>query len=382
MFYQMEALKGLCLQCMHQFGSRDSFVRYFIFRGSKICTSTRKGRFYFAEAYPADLIANVLEQKYAMFNNTSSPENTFLTACGTIGDNRLKDFFSYEVAFSTSLAIVVLSPVAVTGNALILVIIWQRTFVRSSFHILLSGLAFTDLCTGLISQPFFAAAYFTYFATHEADCHRLKLAFTLRTIGASSALYFIGCTILLLTILSIERWLHMSRRSLATSRGGQYFAMILLLLTPIPAVVFRVFATKSQMYGNKMSIAIIAIVLICYLTMSFAYFKVYRIIRHHQLLVQANEASQNFGRQAIDLAKFKKSIATIIYILLLFSFCFLPYVVSSGVYISLKFSSEIFVVDRVTTVVLFLSPSLNPGLYLWRMNDIRSGVRHLFNSSS
>ena len=91
MFYQMEALKGLCLQCMHQFGSRDSFFRYFIFRGSKICTSTRKGRFYFAVAYQADLIANVLEQKYAMFNNTSSPENTFLTACGTIGDNRLKD---------------------------------------------------------------------------------------------------------------------------------------------------------------------------------------------------------------------------------------------------------------------------------------------------
>ena len=366
---------------MHQFGSRDSFFRYFIFRGSKICTSTRKGRFYFAEAYQADLIANVLEQKYAMFNNTSSPENTFLTACGTIGDNRLKDFFSYEVAFSTSLAIAVLSPVAVTGNALILVIIWKRTFVRSSFHILLSGLAFTDLCTGLISQPFFAAAYFTYFATHGTDCHRLKLAFTLRTIGASSALYFIGCTILLLTILSIERWRHMSRRSLATSRGGQYFAMILLLLTPIPAVVFRVLATKSQMYGNKMSIAIIAIIFICYLTMSFAYFKVYRIIRHHQLLVQANEASQNFGRQAIDLAKFKKSIATIIYILLLFSFCFLPYVVSSGVYISLKFSAEIFVVDRVTMVVLFLSPSLNPGLYLWRMNDIRSGVRHLFNST-
>jgi len=317
-----------------------------------------------------------------MFNNTPSPEKNFFTTCGTIGDNRLKDFFSYEVAFSTSITIAVLSPVAVTGNALILVVIWKRTFVRSSFHVLLGGLALTDLCTGLISQPFFAAAYFTYFATQEANCHRLKLALTLRTIGACSALYFIGCTILLLTILSIERWLYMSRRSFVTSRGGQYLAVILLLLTPIPAVVFRVLATKSQKYGNKMSIAIVAIILICYLTMSFAYFKVYRIIRHHQQLVQADEASQNFGRQAIDLAKYKKSFATIIYILLLFSFCFLPYVVSSGVYISLKFSSEIFVVDRVTMVVLFLSPSLNPGLYLWRMNDIRNGVRQLFYSYS
>ena len=319
-----------------------------------------------------------------MFNNTPSPEKTFWTACGTIGDNRLKDFISssYEVAFSTSIAMAVLSPVAVTGNALILVVIWKRTFVRTPFHILLSGLALTDLCTGLISQPFFAAAYFTNFATKGADCHKLKLALTLRTIGACSALYFIACTILLLTLLSIERWLHMSRRSLVTWRVGQYFTVLLLLLTPIPVVVFRVLATKNQKYGNKMSITIVAIILICYLTTSFAYFKVYRIIRHHQQLVQAKEASQIFGRQAINIAKYKKSIATIIYVLLLFTFCFFPYVVSSGVYISLKFNSEILVADRVTMAVIFLSPALNPGLYVWRMNDIRNGVKQLFNSSN
>ena len=63
MFYQMEALKGLCLQSVHQFGSRDSFVRYFVFRCSKICISTRKERFYFIEVYSADLIANVQGQR-------------------------------------------------------------------------------------------------------------------------------------------------------------------------------------------------------------------------------------------------------------------------------------------------------------------------------
>ena len=320
-----------------------------------------------------------------MFNNTPSQEKTFCNnRLKDFGDNRLKDFSSssYEVAFSTAIAMAVLSPVAVMGNALILVVIWKKTFVRTPFHILLSGLALTDLCTGLISQPFFAAAYFTYFAVQGADCHKLKLALTLRTIGACSALYFIACTILLLTLLSIERWLHMSRRSLVTSRGGQYFTVVLLLLTPIPVVAFRVLATKNQRYGNKMSIAIVAIILICYLTTSFAYFKVYRIIRHHQQLVQANEASQIFGRQAINLAKYKKSIATIIYVLLLFTFCFFPYVVSSGVYISLRFNSEILVADRVTMVVLFFSPALNPGLYVWRMNDIRSGVRQLFYSGN
>ena len=99
-----------------------------------------------------------------MFNNTPSQEKTFCNnRLKDFGDNRLKDFSSssYEVAFSTAIAMAVLSPVAVMGNALILVVIWKKTFVRTPFHILLSGLALTDLCTGLISQPFFAAAYFT-----------------------------------------------------------------------------------------------------------------------------------------------------------------------------------------------------------------------------
>ena len=63
MYYQMEAWKVLCLQSVHQFGPRDSFVRYFVVRGSKICISTRKGKFYFIDVYSADLIANVHGQR-------------------------------------------------------------------------------------------------------------------------------------------------------------------------------------------------------------------------------------------------------------------------------------------------------------------------------
>jgi len=148
--------------------------------------------------------------------------------------------------------------------------------IRTPLHILLSG-----LCTGLIAQPFFAAAYFTYFATQEADYHKLKIALTLRTIGAGSALYFVVCTILLIALVSIERWLHMSRRSLITSRCGQYFTVVFLLLAPIPVVICRVLATESQTYGKIMSILIVTITLLCYLATLFAYSKVYRIIRHH-----------------------------------------------------------------------------------------------------
>ncbi len=274
--------------------------------------------------------------------------------------------------FATATAIAVLSPIAVAGNALILAAIWRKTFARTPFHIFLSGLAFTDLCTGLIAQPFTAADSLLY----EAYDRRIEHIIT-HTIGDSSAIYFISITVLLITLMSIERWLHMSRRSSVTSRRC-CFTVIILLLVPIPGVVFRVLVNEDETYEKHIYITTMALLFICYLATSFAYFKVYRIIRRHQQQVQANETSQNFGRQAIDLAKYKKSVASMLYVIFLFSLCFVPYIISAGVFINAPVTFETVVALRVSFVPLFLSSSLNPGLYVWRMNDIRNGVKRLF----
>ncbi len=276
----------------------------------------------------------------------------------------------YKLVFSTATILAVLSPVAVIGNALILAVIWKKTFARTPFHILLSGLAFTDLCTGLVAQPLVAAATLKYEGNPIVEYD------TMSTIGDSSAIYFISITVLLITLTSIERWLHMSRRSLVTSRRC-CFAVLMLLMIPIPAVVFRVLVNKNDTYERHTYIMTMALFFSCYLITSFAYFKVYRILRHHQQQVQANETSQSFGRQAIDLAKYKKSVASMLYIVVLFSFCFIPFIVSSGVFINVPITFETAVAIRVSSVLLFLSSSLNPGLYVWRMNDIRSGVKQL-----
>ena len=42
-------------------------------------------------------------------------------------------------------------------------------------------------------------------------------------------------------------------------------------------------------------------------------------------------------------------------------------------------SSELAVAFGVSILLLFLSSALNPGLYLWSMNDIRNGVKQLFH---
>ena len=69
---------------------------------------------------------------------------------------------------------------------------------------------------------------------------------------------------------------------------------------------------------------------------------------------------------------------SILYILLLFSVCFVPIVVCSGMSLSLGERPELGVAFGVSMLLLFLSSALNPGLYLWRMNDIRNGVKKSF----
>ena len=313
-----------------------------------------------------------------MFNTTTcSPlQNNFYTACSLDHGGRRCNSFMCAFDLSTFILIAVLSPLAVAGNVMTLVAIWKKTFQRTPFHILLSGLAFTDLLTGLIAQPFLAVNKFVYSSNPAIVIDKPAFAMALRVIGEVGATYFIAITIFLITLMSVERWLHMSRRSLVTSRRG-CFTVIILLLLPVPLVVTRSLHIINETKGSDLDSTIIALMLFCYLVTAFAYFKVYRIIRHHQQQVQSNETSQNFGHQAIDLAKYKKSVASMLYIILLFSICFLPYTVSSGVYIFVGYSLELYVINTISLLLLFLSSLLNPCLYFWRMNDIRNGVKQL-----
>ena len=277
---------------------------------------------------------------------------------------------------SSYIIIAVLSPVAVVGNSLILAAIWKKTFQRMRFHILLSGLAITDLCTGLFSQPFIAAAAFLNWEKPEAGIEQPLLVIVIQTIGDSSTTYFTGATLFIITLMSIERWLIMSRRSLATStKQGRCLTVTIVLLIPIPFAVFRSFDSVNQNFGTELNIITLCVMLICFLTTTVAYFNVFQIIRRHQLQVRANTLSQNFVPSAINFSKNKKSVVTILYILALFSICFLPYIAALGVCVNVDDdNSQIQVASSVTLALLFLSSSLNPCLYLWRMNDVRKGV--------
>ena len=240
-------------------------------------------------------------------SNTIYPQDHFSIPCGLkYGE---KECYSCKHAkFASYIIIIILCPAAVVGNALILAAIGRKTFQRTSFHVLLSGLALTDLCTGPITQPFYAGNALLYFTDLRADSHRSVLIKILSTISNVSIVYFGAVTLLIITLVSIiERWLHISRRSSVTSHRGCLTATVLLLI-PIPVGVFTTFNTINGTYDIEVDTASVAFILVCYVTTFSFYFKVLRIIRQHHQQVEGNQPSQNFGQPAINLAKYNSRI--------------------------------------------------------------------------
>ena len=215
------------------------------------------------------------------------------------------DKFRSVVIFSKATAIAMLSPVAVVGNAIILATVWRRTFPRTTFHILLSRIALNDLCTGLIAQSCYATSFLISPTKNSKVKDNPNLAAILHTVGEATAHFFVSVTILTITAMSIERWLYMSRSSFITSRR-RYFTLILMLFLPLPNVVIRVLIHQNFRYENIYEITMVSDISFCYIIILFAYYKVYKIIRHHQQQIKASEVpTQRFGQNAINMENTK-----------------------------------------------------------------------------
>lgn len=169
----------------------------------------------------------------------------------------------------------------------------------------------------------------------------------------------------------------MTRRSLVTVRRVVIITAVMLLL-PIPLAVYRVLSFTTGTQILTLDIYFVSIFLWCILVTSVAYFKVFRIIRRHQQQIQGNELSHNFGQSSINFSKYKKSVYTILFILIVFYIGYLPMFITLTVNVSSKKRSTLNTqILNVTIVLTFLSSSLNPLLYVWRMKDVRNEVTHL-----
>ena len=107
--------------------------------------------------------------------------------------------------------------------------------LRTPSYVLLAGLAFTDVCTGLLSLPSYVANKIT-----ELTGNR-KIICTTALINISVTLFFSNLTVVVIVMSAVERWLYMSRRSLLTVRRVVIlYITFLLMIIPFVAVAISI----------------------------------------------------------------------------------------------------------------------------------------------
>ena len=248
---------------------------------------------------------------------------------------------------------------SIIGNALVLVAILKTPSLRSPSVIFLCSLAVSDLLVGLVVQPVYIVEQMVKTVP--------KLQEAVRGMG------FAGCGVSLstMTAITVDRFLalhyHLQYPNLMTTSRAIYTIVTIWCIMTL--------FSFSVLWSLRIYYFLAAfIITICLLVCSVCFIKIYRIVRRHQLQIhvqqQAVENSTDTNKQQIRQST--KSAKNIFIYFLVMILCYTPlffvYIISS----INNLNSMVLWTFPVT--VAFMSSSINPFLYCWRIPELRTAV--------
>jgi len=248
--------------------------------------------------------------------------------------------------------------VSVIGNTLVLAAIWRTSALRSPSIILVCSLAASDFSVGLVVQPLYISSTIT------GNPFLFQATFM---TGACAT----GVSLLIMTAISVDRFLalhyHMRYPILMTTQRAMYTSATLWFISFL--LSFLTFWKMSAYYF----VTTVAIA-ICLVVSTVCYIRIYRIVRQHQLQIQAQQ--QALENNAADnkrtmLRSTKSAKNTFIYYMVMIV-CYTPLFTSMAVLsISHKDWTNAW---SLGDTVAFMNSSINPFLYCWRLRELRTAV--------
>ena len=267
-----------------------------------------------------------------------------------------------------------LSITASLGNVFILVALYRLTSIPPPTKLLFLSLAVTDLLTGLVSQPLFTVNLISRLAYLNNN-----LSYYSEQLGGGSALTLASISILTSTAISVDRLL-------ALVLGPAYRSAV--TLRRVRVIVFCFWLLSCMLGGGSYTtvglgaarMGFIAVVVLCLLTSSASYIKIYSVLHRHQRQLHGNfqQAQQpNRGAAQLNVTTYKKTVSSIAWVQFTLLFCFIPHIVVAMLLINKILPPGIAGMDlrRVSVSVLHLNSSLNPILYVWKIREVKQIVK-------
>ena len=248
--------------------------------------------------------------------------------------------------------------ISTISNTLVLAAILRSPSLRSASIVLLCSLAFSDLLVGLFVQPAYIACEIT---DVPLLCRLMKTA----------AFFAGGVSLLTITAITLDRFLalryHMRYPNMVTTNRA---------LCASAAVWFTcVLLSFSTFWSHRFYYTAIAVtIVVCLLMCTACYIRIYRVVCRHQLEIHAQAhalQSNNVGnRQRMQRTR-KSAKNTFIYFITMIV-CYVPMFVTMFV---LSTYPDLWTrAWNLTDTVAFMNSSINPILYCWRLQELRTAV--------
>ena len=275
---------------------------------------------------------------------------------------------------------VILSITAFLGNTLILVALYKETSLHPPSKLLFRSLAATDFCVGIISQPL-EVIYFMSMVNEQWNICRY-------TFAAASVTTQMLCLVSLLTMtaISVDRLLALllglRYRQVVTTKRTYTSVISFWVLSIFGCIMFLWNIDASSWYNY-------IILILCLVTVMYSYTRIFCRLRHHQTQVHCNVTAQSNRTIPINIARYRKTVFSSLWLLFALVVCYLPFTVVAPLavrQIHSRLSSGFFLALEFTVTLGLLNSSLNPILYCWKIREVRQAVkdiiRQLFCSSN
>ena len=257
---------------------------------------------------------------------------------------------------------------ATIGNMLILLAVSRTPALRTPSNTLLCCLAFADLLVGLVVQP-------TYALQMVFEIQRNVVFFCIAKIVTSGSLSWIcaGVSFLVISAIAVERLLaiklHLRYKELVTIPRILLVALGFWILCS--ALIIAHFLGAP--YKTLVLIIVFMDVSCIAITMA-AYLKIYLQVRQLQ---NKTRDQMHLARPGMNISSFKRSAVTMLYIMVLFLACYIPFLSTLVARMHEGRSLRLNIIYNFTATIVYMNSSLNPFIYCFRSKDIRIAVLKL-----
>ena len=261
---------------------------------------------------------------------------------------------------------VILSFTSLTGNTLILIALQKLSSLHSSSKLLFRCLSCTDLFVGLFSQPIFVTYLSAMVNKNRNTC---ELTESLAFISSS---ILCGQSISTLTAISVDRLLALVLR--LRYRQVVTFNRVRLFVTI--SWINNIAFAMTYLWNKRLFFMVSCVWLLLLLSVSSCcYLKIYVSLRRQQFQVHGFQVNPG---ASLNMERYKKTVASAMWIYSTLLLCYLPYIITIVVSILHGASPCDAIAWNISGILVFLNSSLNTILYCGKIREVRHAVKETF----